>query len=200
MSDSTGFVYLAATLIAVVSASTVLYYGVKTRRLLPFGCVLGATAILCALPFRDTYELPWLPGVIVIFFSCIAFCALIEIFGRTRKAPRSTGSLRFGLGSLLGVVFFFSCTFSWIAFVNNSERDRRAATDAINRYRPTFNAGSGTIVFSDNSVNDDSLSRIIPGLVEHRVELRAIDLRRTSVTKKGVAMLKLALPDCEILR
>lgn len=204
MNETTGFLYFTATILCVVASPAALYKSVKTHRLFPgiIGCVLAGVAIFCSLPFRGTYEMPWLPGIVILFFIAVAYVSIRSIVTRESgsQSTESNHRVRFGLRSMLAAMLLCCLAFYWVAVCNNLRDKRHIALVKVSEHNPTTISDRGMLSFDDKDMTDDDIPQLIPGLLEYPFTLTSIDLSRTSVTDVGVEKLDLALPGCNVYR
>ncbi len=143
MNDTVAFFYLASTILCMVIGPAAVYYAFRIGwpGLGIIGGLAAVLGILSSLPFRDTSELPWLPGVVVLFFAAVAVTSIVRLLTRATPldvAERSQRRRRFqfGISSILFVTFFLACAFIDPCIVNvrfhrgsleNAKKERSSA-------------------------------------------------------------------------
>ena len=203
MNDIVGFVLLGLVIVGVVSA-TIAYCKFLRRRRLAEGVtsfILASLSLCFAMPFRNTHETPWIPGVVVLLYlSVIALTFLCRFTQRYNFFENQIAMrLQLCLLTLLIGVFFWYGVVSWSDYVKKGAFEKQLAREEVNAWNPTINVDLRSIKFDNEMMTDDDLPRMISGFKNYIFKINTIDFRQTAVSNEGVKQLRLVMPECEFL-
>jgi hypothetical protein len=202
MVDAIGFGLLACIILCAIASTVTMYYAFRkgSIRLAIVAALLGASGIVASVPFRNTYQSPWLLEITVLFFTVVAVASVSQL------AVRRQRNLRLRVWSMCTVAIAVCCGLAWIEFAARHERQIKGlqawkVLESMGVNISPGEQGSNVLSFTyAASITDHDVPEIAPGIRSGILNIRAIDLKGTKLTDAGVKSLSAALPNCEIRR
>jgi hypothetical protein len=202
MGDALGFGLLACIILCAIASPVAIYYAFRKAsiRLAIVAALLGALGIVASVPFRNTYQAPWMLEVTVLFFTVVTVASVSQLVVRRHR------NLRLRAWSTCAVAIAGCCGLAWIEFAARHERqikDMQAwkVLESMGVNISPGEQGSNVLSFAYSaSITDRDVPDIAPAVRSGILNIRAIDLKGTKLTDAGVKSLSAALPNCEIRR